>query len=102
MRQHRAMIERIEITSVGDRLYRVELHGRPSTTRHRVAVSPELSAVFGLDPDDDERLIRLSFEFLLEREPPTSILNTFDLDVIGRYFPEFEATMRARLRAPAP
>jgi hypothetical protein len=42
-------------------------------------------------PDD---LVRRSFEFLLEREPRTSILRSFDLPVIGRYFPEYEHTIR--------
>ena len=37
-----------------------------------------------------ENLVRRSFEFLLEREPKESILRSFELPVIGRYFPEFE------------
>jgi hypothetical protein len=43
------------------------------------------------------RLIEESFRFLLEREPNTSILATFDLPVIGRYFPEYEAEIARRL-----
>ena len=35
-------------------------------------------------------MVRRSFEFLLEREPPESILRSFDLTVIGRYFPDYE------------
>jgi hypothetical protein len=31
-----------------------------------------------------------AFAFLLEREPRESILRSFDLTVISRYFPEFE------------
>jgi hypothetical protein len=44
-----------------------------------------------------ERLVRESFAFLLEREPKESILRQFDLPVMGRYFPEYEATIRQRL-----
>jgi hypothetical protein len=44
-------------------------------------------------PDD---LVRRSFEFLLEREPRQSILASFDLPLIGRYFPEYEATIIER------
>jgi hypothetical protein len=40
-----------------------------------------------------EELVRRSFEFLLAREPKESILRRFDLPVIGRYFPEYEAEM---------
>ena len=49
-----------------------------------------------LDPGahDPADLVRRSFEFLLQREPPSSILGSFDLMVIGRYFPEYEATIR--------
>jgi len=37
-----------------------------------------------------EVLVEKSFEFLLAREPNTSILRSFDLPVIGRYFPEYK------------
>jgi len=37
-----------------------------------------------------EELLRRSFAFLLEREPKESILTTFRLPVIARYFPEYE------------
>ena len=43
------------------------------------------------DPTD---LVRRSFAFLLEREPKESILGAFDLTVIGRYFPDWEAWIR--------
>jgi hypothetical protein len=43
-------------------------------------------------------LIRTSFEFLLEREPPESILRRFDVSVISRYFPEYRAEMVRRLQ----
>ena len=45
-----------------------------------------------------ETLIEKSFEFLLERESNTSILRSFDLPVIQRYFPEYERTITAALR----
>ena len=45
------------------------------------------------DPTD---LVQRSFHFLLEREPPSSILRTFDLLEIGRYYPEYETAIRAR------
>jgi len=34
-------------------------------------------------------LIEASFRFLLERESKESILSSFDLSVIDRYFPEY-------------
>jgi hypothetical protein len=41
--------------------------------------------------------VEKSFEFLLERESNTSILKTFDLPVIGGYFPEYENAIREML-----
>lgn len=40
-------------------------------------------------------LIKKSFEFLLEREGPGSILPEFDLSIISTYFPEYEQEVRA-------
>ena len=44
-------------------------------------------------PDD---LVRKSFEFLLENEPKESILASFDLTVIARYFPEYPDAIKKR------
>jgi hypothetical protein len=42
-----------------------------------------------------EDLVQRSFEFLLEREPPQSILRRFGLSDIERYFPEYPRVIRA-------
>lgn len=44
-----------------------------------------------------KELIAESFRFLLEREPKESILRSFDLTVISRYFPEYEREIKQRL-----
>jgi hypothetical protein len=62
-----------------------------STTEHEVTVSSaalEHLAPGAAEPTD---LVRRSFEFLLARESKGSILRRFDIRVIGRYFPEYEA-----------
>lgn len=41
-------------------------------------------------------LVRRSFGFLLAREPATSILRSFDLSVIERYFPEYDRQFKRR------
>jgi len=48
----------------------------------------------GTEEPDVEDLVRRSFEFLLEREPPSSILASFQLSVIRRYFPEYDRLFR--------
>ena len=65
-----------------------------SATSHRVEVSQptlEQLAPGAARPDD---LVRRSFQFLLSREPKESILPTFELPAIGRYFPEYEREIR--------
>jgi hypothetical protein len=49
----------------------------------------------GTAKEDVEDVVRRSFEFLLEREPPSAILRTFDLSVIERYFPEYDRKIRS-------
>ncbi len=61
-------------------------------TRHTVMVTARDLARWarGNEKDDVEDLVARSFDFLLEREPPGSILNRFDLSVIQRYFPDYD------------
>jgi hypothetical protein len=59
----------------------------PTTTKHVVRISRAESERYG--GGDVTDLIRRSFEFLLEREPNTSILREFDLSMIEGYFPEY-------------
>ncbi|NOY55448.1 MAG: hypothetical protein GXP34_05610 [Actinobacteria bacterium] len=76
--------------------YTVQVGDEKSSTVHSVRVKE--ADVQRLAPDADAvRLIEESFRFLLEREPKESILRTFDLPVIARYFPEYEAQIRSRL-----
>ena len=65
-------------------------------TEHTVTVSAAALARWGAGPAqaDVEDLVRRSFEFLLEREPSTSILRRFDLAVIESYFPEYDELFR--------
>jgi hypothetical protein len=71
----------------------VTVSGRGTETHHAVTVHAADLARFAPDGSHPDDLIRRSFEFLLTREPKESILATFDLPVIGRYFPDYEATI---------
>jgi hypothetical protein len=66
------------------------------TTHHRVRVTQADLERHGAGRSAEE-LLQESFQFLLEREPNTSILGSFDLAVITRYFPEYEADIRRRM-----
>ena len=66
---------------------RIEEQGR-TLTEHTVEVTT--ADLKRLAPDSSvEDLVRRSFEFLLERESPQSILRRFTLSDIERYFPEY-------------
>jgi hypothetical protein len=66
------------------------------STRHDVTLSAADLERLGGNQRSPEDVIRSCFEFLLEREPKESILHSFDVSVIGRYFPEFEREMQER------
>ena len=72
----------------------VTVSGRGTETHHAVTVSASDLANLAPDGAHPDDLVRRSFEFLLAREPKESILGTFDLPTIGRYFPDYEAAIR--------
>jgi hypothetical protein len=77
---------------------RVLVDTRGEHTEHSVTVSADDLRRWGRGSakEDVEDLVRRSFEFLLERETPSSILRTFDLPVIERYFPEYDRVITER------
>ena len=84
----------IEVQAAGDgRTFHVSVDGR-TPTEHKVKVDPAYSKELTGGTIETAELVRRAFEFLLAREPNTSILRTFDLPVIARYFPEFERVMK--------
>ena len=87
------MAAQISVESSGGDVYRVVVTQGHSTTRHEVTATAEDVARYapGSTP---ERLLEASFEFLLEREPASSILSRFALPVIERYFPEYPRVIR--------
>jgi hypothetical protein len=66
---------------------RIEEDGR-AVSDHTVEVSKADLKRLAPESSVDE-LVQRSFEFLLEREPPQSILRRFNLPDIERYFPEY-------------
>ena len=69
----------------------VSVEGPPRTS-HRVRVSRAERKRYG--DADVAALVKRSFEFLLAREPSTSILREFDLSTIERYFPDYAREIR--------
>jgi hypothetical protein len=90
----------ITVIELGDLRFGVEVaEGEQARSAHTVTVPEDLLDDLAITPQEAERLVRESFEFLLEREKPTQILREFRLDEIGRYFPEYRTEIADRMAA---
>ena len=78
----------IEVQAGSGVEYVVTVQEGGGATSHRVKVDSEYGRKLTGGRASIEELLRLSFEFLLEREPKESILRSFDLPLIEYYFPE--------------
>ena len=85
----------IAVLRTGPRTFEVNL-GEAGTT-HNVTVPESLIQELNFPEDDLGRVVRESFEFLLEREPASAIMRDFSLDVIPSYFPEYGEELPRRL-----
>lgn len=79
----------IVVTLVDEYHFQVSVVDSSSTT-HKVSIQPDYALKLCAGKMSTTQLVQKSFEFLLERESNTSILRSFDLSVISRYFPEYE------------
>ena len=70
--------DKFEITVKADQL-----------TKHVVSVTDQMLLNLTNNKISKEELLNFSFNFLLEREPNTSILSKFEIIVISKYFPEY-------------
>lgn len=82
----------ISVKKINATTFEVAVDNGTQTT-HIVTLSTQYYQKLTNGRATPEELIRKSFEFLLEREPNTSILRSFDLPVIRNYFPEYEGKM---------
>jgi hypothetical protein len=83
-------VAEITVTPVDPERFHVTVREGGSSSEHDVTLGAADFARLGPDRSSPEALVRACFAFLLEREPKESILSSFDVTVIGRYFPEFE------------
>jgi len=72
----------------------VEVGAGASASRHTVRVRATDLERLGRAGEKPEQLVARAFEFLLAREPASSILRDFELADISRYFPDFERKIR--------
>ena len=78
----------VSVTAKGQDTFEVVVTTQ-STTTHFVTISDAIHTKLTNGKISKEILLEKSFEFLLAREPNTSILSQFKIDVISQYFPDY-------------
>jgi len=70
-----------------------------TVTKHQVTLKQEYYDNLTAGAVSAEEFVETSFEFLLAREPNTSILSEFGLRVISNYFPVYEQEMKSKYQS---
>jgi hypothetical protein len=91
------MASRIEVETLSDGEFSVRVIDGRGESSHRVTLNAEHYNRLTRGQIEPQELVRRSFQFLLERETKEAILGQFDLQVIARYFPEYEREIKHRL-----
>lgn len=91
------IVATIEVTETSPNSFSVTVHGSQVTT-HQVSVKPDYASQLLTTPHTINDLVAASFDFLLDRESNSSILRSFDLSVIERYFPEYPKAISRYLK----
>ena len=83
----------ISIQMLSNNEYEVTVKSKTVTT-HLVTLSDEVHKNLTNEKVTKEELLDFSSKFLLDREPNTSILSSFELTVISRYFSDYEKSVK--------
>ena len=86
-----------KVISMAPGEYGVEVEEGNEITGHKVRLNRSFLDDLLLTGVDEELIVRETFDFLLEREPATSILPEFSLEDVSRYFPDFPEELQRRL-----
>ena len=79
----------VEVETIGDDEFLVKVSAATSTEHHVTLTDAYWEQIWNSRLTKKE-IVSRSFAFLLEREPNSSIMRTFDLPVIQRYFSEYK------------
>ncbi len=80
---------RIFIKELSDNKFEIIVN-KNHITKHTVLLTDEYHDILTKKKISKKKLLEYSFHFLLDREPNTSILSFFELNIISKYFPEYE------------
>ena len=88
---------KIDIKKIDNDNFEVKVSSKTSTL-HKVNLNDNIYKKMTNKRISKLKLIELSFEFLLKREPNTSIMPAFELSIINNYFPEFENEITIKIK----
>ena len=83
----------ISIEKRNDNVFEVTVADSVTTT-HTVTVTDQRLTDLTDNNTTKTQLLEFSFNFLLDREPNTSILSSFDINVISKYFSDYRDEVR--------
>ena len=83
----------ISIIKQNEDVFTVKVNNDVSTS-HTVTVTNQSLTDLTDNNVTKAQLLEFSFNFLLQREPNTSILSSFDINVISRYFSDYRDEVR--------
>ena len=83
----------IKITEIEKDKFLVEVSDNVKTS-HNVVISDKVYKQLTNGVISKSELIEKSFEFLLDREPNTSILTNFEIQIISLYFSDYANCVR--------
>jgi len=76
--------------------FEVTVSEQDSSTVHTVTLDSDYYQALTEERVAKEDFIKKCFKFLLERESKESILSSFNVRIINKYFPEFEEQIKTR------
>ena len=83
----------IKITEIEKDKFLVEVSDNVKTS-HNVVISDKVYKQLTNGVISKSELLEKSFEFLLDREPNTSILTNFEIQIISHYFSDYANYVR--------
>jgi len=83
----------MKIEKQNNDVFKVTVSGS-TTTQHEVNIADDVHQDLTNGRASKEELLDFSFRFLLDGEPNTSILSSFEIMVIDRYFTEYKSEIR--------
>jgi len=80
----------IDVQPLDEGRFQVRVAAGGGSHTYRVSVPSALAERLGAEPAE---VARATLAFLLDREPPGSILASFDCTIVPTYFPDYEADL---------